>query len=293
MRMIFPGISPTSPSAQPSEIVPAAQSVSVGLLGDRSPAKGAYAWVRVPDALGVGGRVKLQIDRAASAKAGDAQSSEQVQYKVYWGCADQIPEGQPSSIIPAAPAAVALPDKSAAFWPGLQDKPLSEGTDSQGLYTLETNYLGATSVTLGPDQAFLAPIKLVNDPDKIAFSGPIRLQWHPVPRATGYLVTAFGGTKDQSMTWTSSSDPDAGQGIDERAISDEELKSLLARGVLLKTTSCTIPAGVFAGAKGAMITVTAFGRDLIQDRNGIETRVIVRSAASVAVMAQRADSASQ
>lgn len=288
--MVFPGLSPTVtlPGEQPSQVLPVSRSVSVGLFSDRPAAKGTYAWVKTPEGLGAGARVSLQFE-PAGAKAAETQPAAQVTQKTYWGCGDRIPEGQPSSITPAVPAAAMLPDKSTAFWPGLKDKPLPDDAVAQGLYVLETNYVGATTITVGAEQEFLGPIRFITDPDKIALAGPIRIEWSPVPRAVGYLVTAFGGTKDCSVAWTSSSDPDAGYGVDERALSVDELKSLLERGVLLKSTSCTVPAGIFAGSTGAMISVTAFGPDVIQERNGVETRVIVRSSASIAVMAKKTE----
>ena len=67
---------------------------------------------------------------------------------------------------------------------------------------------------------------------------------------------------------------------------EDELKDLVEKRVFLTpdTVSCTIPAAVFAGARGAMITITAFGRDTARTREGIECRVLVRSSASVPVI---------
>lgn len=299
--MIFPGIPPTvsSPGQEPSKVIPATKSVTMGLYSDRQVPSGAYAWVTVPDGLGVGARVPLQIDRkpasAEPPKTDGNKPEQQVTQKTYWGSAEEIPQGQPrvSTSGKAAenkPAVnAALPDKSFAYWPGLRQQPLEGDATAQGAYTLDTNFAGATIATLDSDQAFLPAIQLVSDADKFDLAKRIKIEWNPVPKAVGYLVTAFGGTKDQSITWTSSLDADASVGLDERAIGAEELKSLLDKGVLLppKATSCTIPGGIFAGATGAMISVTAFGHDKIQDANGIETRVLVRSSANVALMAKK------
>ena len=87
------------------------------------------------------------------------------------------------------------------------------------------------------------------------------------------------------MMWVSSANPEwvSGEDLTSKAIPAQEMDKLVKDGVLLPGTarSCTIPAKVFSGATGAMMIVTAFGRDVIQNKDDIETEVIVRSTATI------------
>ncbi len=297
LRMVFPGIAPTADltARDQSGTIPATRSVGISLYSGREAGQSAYAVARIPSGLGLGGRAPLTIDRRASAKepeeavAGAGAKTSHLSQKTYWGCGDSIAQGQPRGTTTSAAASSgfeALPNKSVAYWAGPPRGALPDEAEPRGLYTLDTSFAGATSVSVGADQAFLPAVNIVSDTSKLDLNKPMQIEWGPVAGALGYLVTAFGGTADVSINWTSSADPDAAHGMDARALSDEELGALLGKGVLLPATatSCTIPGGAFSGSLGAMISVTAFGRDKIQEKNGIETRVVVRSNATVALM---------
>lgn len=299
IRMIFPGMAPTVelPGRESEPTIPVTRSVAMGLFSTRELGPDSYAWVRVPAGLGVADRVAMEMDRqrprGESSAADQKTSGSTISQKNYWGCGDEIPQGQPALRTPDQPSGssfqASLPRKSFSFWPGISQKPLRESATVAGLYTLETNYTGATSITLTSEQEFLPTIQMVSDPAGFDFSKPIRIAWQPVPNAVGYLVTVFGGTKDQSVHWSSSSDFDSAEGLGDRAVGEEELKSLLEKGILLpaKETRCTMPAGVLAEANGAMMTITAFGRDLIQEKNGVQTQVVVRSTVTIAMLRKK------
>ena len=295
LRMVFPGIAPTADltARDQSGTIPVTRSVGIGFYSGREAGESAYAVARIPSGLGVGERAPLTIDRRASARepdeGGAGAESSQVSERTYWGCGDSIAQGQPRGTTTSAAASSgfeALPNRSVAYWAGPPRGALPDEAEPLGLYTLDTSFAGATSVSVGADQAFLPAVNIVSDTSKLDLAKPMRIEWGPVAGALGYLVTAFGGTADVSINWTSSADPDAAQGMDARALSDEELGALLEKGILLPATatSCTIPGGAFSGSVGAMISVTAFGRDKIQEKNGIQTRVVVRSNATMALM---------
>jgi hypothetical protein len=118
---------------------------------------------------------------------------------------------------------------------------------------------------------------------KIDLAEPIKLEWKPVPHATGYLLTAFAGNdKNTMVTWTSASDPNA-MDVMNRPLSKKEITKYIEDGILLPPdkTTCRIPAGIFKDVGQPMLMVTAFGTDKAQDKDGITTHVIVRSTATV------------
>lgn len=291
LRMIFPGIAPTVtlPGQEPPKSIPVTCSVTMNLFADRKAPQNAYARVQVPESLKAGKMVKLFIEPGTPAAQSDNAATSTLTQRTYWGSGEEIKPGQPRSTAPQISDAPKLPNQVIAYWPADDNAPKFEEANPQGLYTLDTNFVGATTVTLGPDQTLLGPINVTSETDKLDLTKALEITWKAVPKAVGYLVSAVGGDKDLSINWTSSSDPDAAAGLPDRAIAPDEMKTLLEKGIVLsdKTTSCTIPAGVFSGARGAMISITAFGRDLTQDKNGIQTRVMVRSTANIAVMASK------
>jgi hypothetical protein len=178
----------------------------------------------------------------------------------------------------AAQKMIADADRSHAYWPGTDKKRVDTDSMTPGDYELTTNYCGGTTFSLSNAQNFLAPIELV-DFDKIDLKKSIKVQWKPVPEAKGYLLTAFSGSEDEMIMWTSSEDPDAQMNILNEAITPEQLKKYLDQCILIPAdvTTCSIPAGIFKDAQAPMLMVTAIGADKIQEKDGIETQIVVRS----------------
>lgn len=292
MRLIFPGISPTVdlPGEPPAKVTPATRSVTMLLQSRREAPPDSYAWVRVPAGLGKGSRVTLEIERASADKAPQAPAQPQTAQKTYWGCGETPAEGQPR-LSPPKPESARTGDVSFASWPTARRDTLPDSAKAAGVYTLETSYAGATAVTLGEEQEFLPPVQLAVEASSLNFSKAMEVKWKPVAGAAGYLVTAFGGNEKETIHWTSSSDPDKSAGLEDRALTEDALKSLLEEKIILapETTSCTIPEGIFSGAKGGVITIIAFGRDKVQERNSIQTQVLVRSQLTIPVMAAGSD----
>jgi hypothetical protein len=247
------------------------------------------AEVAVPEGLKVTSPVALLVDLSEKPKPADKQDAKShFVIKTYWGSAKEVPRGQPRTAMSdsvTAPPSDKLPDASYAYWPSLIAKPLEEDASAAGAYTLKTNYCGGTAFTLASDQEFLAPIDLIGIHKKADLDKPIAISWKTVPRAVGYLVTATGGTDLESINWTSSANPDAAAGIEEFPHTRAEIASYVEKKVLLPphAVTCTIPAGAFKGSKSVFVNVTAFGPDMVQVKDGVETRVVVRSTAGIPI----------
>ncbi len=248
----------------------------------------------------MGPKVDLKIDIPAADSKKDETTDvlpklPRITSKLYWGCSETIPAGQPlvssSSEIPESANNAnngkkedenTEPDKSYAYWPGTGSKSIPDGASAAGKYKLNTNYCGETEVTLSPEQDFLPPIKLI-EPAKADLNKAIRLKWKEVKNARGYLLMAYGGNEKESITWTSSADPNAPASIQYRAISEKQMADYIKKGIILppNTTTCVIPEGIFKNSDSVMLSFTAFGADSIQDKDGIQTQVVVRSNASI------------
>lgn len=276
---------------------PVTKSLTMELYSEQLADVQCKAEVIVPSGLRLESPAKLFIDlkRQTSDSESMPKSETAVEAfinKAYWGCFEVAPEGQPkiaksseagSNVSAESRNINALPSSSYAFWPRPDSKPLHENAATPGTYTLKTNYCGNTSVTLEQEQNFLDTIELINVPKKTNLDKAIKVTWKPVSNALAYVVNAYGGSGNVTVDWTSSSDPAATVGIEARPVSKEEIAKLIEKKALLPpdVTSCTIPAGIFRGSWSVFLTVTAIGADKIEIKNGLETRVLVRSVVSV------------
>lgn len=292
-RMIFPGLSPVTPTpgAEPQR-PPATRSLTMDLWSAAGVDSKCRAEVALPEGLKMGESARLTIDHRWRPNGGEAELDTSGVVKTYWGCAEAAPQGQPKvtgGALPAKPDAPdvaradTLPKGSYAYWPTQDAPPLPAEAATSGTYTLTTNYAGGASVTLGEEQAFLDTIDLIGVSRKPDLSKPLKVSWSPVAGAVAYIVDACGGAGAESVNWTSSADPREAEGIDARPLVAEEVAKLIERKVLLPAdaTSCVAPAGIFAGSKSVFLTVTAIGADKVEAKDGVETRVLVRSQVSV------------
>ena len=242
--------------------------------------------------LKIGKTLELNVTPIAAVPAqpsnntGDKEA-EAPKLKVYWGTGTTVAPGEPKTIDTASmdtpaknvtdSAGKAAEPGSYAFWPTPGAPELTNESAAVGVYTLTTNYQGGTSISLDQDQDFLTSVEPTDLGNHIDLGKPITIEWKPVPNAKAYLLTAYGGDSKNTVMWVSSQNPDwvSGEDLASRAIPSDEMNKLIKDNILLpgSATSCTIPEKVFAGAKGAMVIVTAFGRDVVQDKDGIETDV--------------------
>lgn len=294
-RMIFPGIPGASPG--PGQTIdqvktPAIRSINFDLMCDKKALKTARADLKVPAGLGIGDAVKLQIVPGTTVNASDDEAAPKppagFKAMTYWGTGEAIAEGQPKITgADQAPETVTYPNYTTyGQWPGtgpaIEGKEITADSHAPGVYNL-SSFCGDTSVEVTPEQDFLAPVELNKFYQQADLEKPIKIEWKAVPNAVGYLLTAYGGNQQASITWTSSAQPNPPTQIEYMPIKEADLKQYLDNKVLLPadTTSVTIPAGVFKGSDSVFLTIVAVGKDRIVEKDDIETQVMVRSTACV------------
>lgn len=297
--MIFPGISALVPTEQKpaEEPVTSMRSVTFDLASEQSTTQ-PQASVTLPEGLLLGKSAKLQasvVTPPSKSSTEPTQGEEtKVLMKTYWGSSETVQPNQPSvkqdTSSDAAAVAPALSGRNyriLAQWPGIQSDygtvMIKPEASAAGTYTLNSNFTTVTSATVDPEQDFLAPVIISGidkniDPDK-----PVSVQWKSVPNALAYLVVAYGGNAKESITWTAGAEAGASLDVESWAMTREQVAKYIEDKVLLPAdaTSCVIPAKIFKGSTGAMLSITAIGTDKIQEKNGLETQVIVRSMASI------------
>ncbi len=293
-RMIFPGISPTiTLGPQPEQPkIPATKSLTIEAYSNTKATGSSKAQAVLPSGLKLASPTDMVVDRTGLVPPETDKSAGSETYitKTYWGSSEAIQENQPQttksagSIQPAAPEN--LPTASYAYWPPVNAKPLDSGVSAVGDYSITTDFAGSTSIAVDASQDFMGAVQLRRIPHKADMEKPLRIKWKPVANALAYLVTATGGNNTETVVWISSSSPDAPvSNIEYRPLSKDELDKLVQSGALLPATAtnCTIPGGIFTGSRSVLLTVVAIGQDKVELKDGVETRVIVRSIASAPV----------
>ncbi|MCL5105468.1 MAG: hypothetical protein M1133_15345 [Armatimonadetes bacterium] len=290
-RIIFPNVPMTTDASSAPNSSMASKSVTISLSSDKKTAEIPSAQVAVPEGLGMEGPVKLKVEFAEPKKTDEPakdKSADSAKYAsiTYWGSTETVPPGQPKVVTSASDSSATTEPEPAsyAYWPiGYRgEKTPKQDAKATGTYTLTTNYTGGASVTVDPEQEYMAPINVLSPVGSSDLSKPIKVQWEKVPKALGYFVAAYGGNDKGSITWTSSAEPNAADGLEEKAVCKKDLDGYIERKVLLgpDVTTITIPAGIFKTSNSVIITITAFGPDKIQSGD-IESQVIVRSTLSL------------
>ncbi len=281
-RLVFPSIS-TTPEGVEAPKPPVARMINVELASQEAAVSGSKATVTIPESLKLGSSLDLSIDFSAN-----SAKSEPVKFELreYWGSGQNAPATQPKITTSHETGQIddrQIPEKSFAFWPGIGAKPFDSSLDFSGAYALKTNYCGSTSVTLTKDQRFLDPVGVTISPAQPNLDKPIVIKWKPVTGAVGYILRAYGGSKDRSITWTSCAKPDISRNLEFSPVSPTDLEDYIKRGVLIPSyvVSSTIPAGIFKGSSSVMLIVTAIGKDITQTVDDVTSWVLVRSSASV------------
>ncbi len=199
---------------------------------------------------------------------------------LYWGCGETVRPGQPRVVdfATATPAdlvrffqarrATQRGTHSAVgrpVWPSADDTRLvPEGASLAG----EHAFSGA-GVPEGfrfriPAAQDLMPAINLRQQDQ---GGSTKLEWDTLPTARAYFIAGMGGSagaggEAEMVIWTSSEQPDTGFGLLDYQ-TNTAVDRWLKEQVLLapKTTSCTVPKGVFTG-QGAMLRMIAYGNEL-------------------------------
>jgi len=282
-RMIFPAL-PGQEVPKGPQSGPATRSLTMHLYSTQTPSQPKAA-VQLPAGLQLSEDAQMKVVPLPKPET-KTESANKTVYKNYWGSSETIPSGQPSVSLSSALPATQDNYASAAIWPVSKKThdviTIPETASAVGNYKLTTNYAGDTSVALGSEQDFLAPIALTDIGSSVDLEKPIKIEWAKVPNALAYFVVAYGGNTIETITWTAGSQAGADLDVDNTTFSCEEITKLIADKTLLPadTTTATIPAGVFKDSSSVMLIVTAIGTDKVQEEAGIKTQVIVRSTAS-------------
>jgi hypothetical protein len=195
----------------------------------------------------------------------------------YWGCSDTVRAGQPR-VLDFAKTPMedygkfmmgrAVRDTGAkaepghAIWPNEKHKQkIPANASLQGQHALSGEGLPA-SLRFNIEQAQDIMPKL----DLASQGGGANaasVSWQSLPTARAYFLNAMSGSDDEMVIWSSSDVPEPGWGLMDYA-SNANVDKWLKEKVLLPTsqTQCSIPAGIFAKAKGGMVRGIAYGQEL-------------------------------
>jgi hypothetical protein len=196
----------------------------------------------------------------------------------YWGCGEKVKPGQPRVVDFSksgpeewmrfmtgrfAPdrGAKAVPGRS--VWPNERDKqrvPKDASLDGDHAVTGEGVPAGLR-FALREAYDFMPKMNMTAAGDAKA---SVSVGWQQALTAQGYFLSAMGSRGEGEMIiWSSSEQPDPGWGLMDY-MAPAQVKKLIGEKVVLppSTERCAIPAGIFAGAEGAMVRMIAYGPEL-------------------------------
>jgi hypothetical protein len=151
------------------------------------------------------------------------------------------------------------PGRSATYgqWPNEQGGGEPQGS-LVGEHVVRANYAPEIRFTLGPNQDFLAPLRLASDARTPG--GAVQLGWNMVPNATGYVASVLGGGQDTVVAWTSAETQVMPFALPD-FIPPAEAQRLVQSHALLgpQVTACAVPKEVSDAAQHAMVQLVAYG----------------------------------
>ena len=249
-------------------------------LHTRNKPSGTLGSHAIPPALNMGSALPLipvQVERGRSEGEADMERPKG-RLLFYWGCSETVRPGQPRVLdfARAAPDEYSkfmigrfAPDRGAkavagrSVWPNEQDrKRVPANASLNGDHAVSGEGVPAgLRFAIGAAHDFMPKISLSAQGDP---KGPINVGWADVNNARAYFLTAMGAKGEQEMIiWSSSEQPDPGWGLMDY-LPPAQIERLLKEKVILPTSTqrCAIPAGIFAGADGAMVRMIAYGPEL-------------------------------
>ena len=245
------------------------------------------AYHMIPPAMNMGEYLPLlpPVKEAAPAYSGSESSKpERFVIKIYWGCGENVRQGQPRVIDSGkmtgrAGAVMAAfggghgasgrgwtdglkPGWVEALWPNKDDSRQVPGSASLvGGHFLHGNFLPHMRFTMDARHDFMEKLSLKSEKDSLKEAIPIT--WKKVPTAIGYhlMAFAFSDSRKEMIIWTSSENPDinvAGEFLDTPTV-----KKYITSKVIMPADRdrCIIPRGIFDGMDVVMVTGTAWGDD--------------------------------
>jgi hypothetical protein len=257
-------------------------------LGSSQSASGApQAQHDIPPGLNMGPSLPLVTPvRAPAQPAAERDLPEGVQQPkgrmlIYWGCGEKAGPGQPVVIDFANVAAgqrppnlvsrrVSIPagpmfgrSRTYGDWPNQQDsKPVPADGSLKGDHTVKSNYAPEIRFTVDERRDFMPGVALTSS---ATAGGARQVRWGSVAGATGYFMTAFGGSQDgsQVVMWSSSAVQEMGGALMDY-VPPHEVARLIREKVVLppETTECTVPVEVLKAAEVPMMQFIAYGDEL-------------------------------
>ena len=200
---------------------------------------------------------------------------------IFWGCGEHAGPGQPVVIdfasvsadpqrfaglmrgLAVTPMQPPSPGRFATYgeWPNAQsDTSVPPNGSLVGEHVVRGDYAPDIRFTLGPDQDFMAPLRLMRN--ERTSEGAVALAWNPVPTALGYFASAMGGSgQDTMVMWTSSATQAAAFALPDY-LAPAETRRLVAGGQLMdpSRTECQVPQeAVEAMGRGGVVQLAAYG----------------------------------
>ena len=248
-------------------------------LHTRNKPAGTEGTHAIPPAMAMGTSLPLiPVERGAAPRKEREPEKPKGKLLFYWGCGDKVRAGQPRVIdfSKAGPeewgrfmtgrfapdrGAKAVPGRS--VWPNERDQ---QRVPKQALLAGD-HAVGGEGV---PASLRFAVREAHDFMPKINMSAAgeakdsVMVGWQTLAAAQGYFLTAMGARgEDEMIIWSSSEQPDPGWGLMDY-LAPAKVKQLIGEKVVLmpNVERCAIPAGIFAGAEGAMVRMIAYGPEL-------------------------------
>jgi hypothetical protein len=237
----------------------------------------------IPPGMAMGPSLPLRPPPAAAGARREAPDDERTPEKpkarmlVYWGCGSTVRAGQPrvadtekmslaqfgEALRGRAPPERGHLRNAQLRWPNERDaKPVPASASIRGEQFVHGSATPDIRFAIDERHDFLAPFEVAASGDP---AGPVALDWKAIPNAQGYFLQAIGHREStgEMIVWSSSEMQDAGFGL-MTWLPNDFLRRMIEEKVVLPptTTHCEIPAGVFAGAEGAVVQTIAYGDEL-------------------------------
>jgi len=251
-------------------------------LHTRNKPAGTDGTHAIPPGMVMGASLPLiPVERgSAPRKEGEPDEWEKPKGKLlfYWGCGDKVRAGQPR-VIDFAKAGLEewgrfmtgrfAPDRGAKAVPGRSVWPNER---DQQRVPKQASLAGDHAVSgEGVPASLRFAVREAHDfMPKINMSAAgeakdsVMVAWQALAAAQGYFLSAMGARGEEEMIiWSSGEQPDPGWGLMDY-LAPAKVKQLIGEKVVLapNVERCAIPAGIFAGAEGAMVRMIAYGPEL-------------------------------
>ncbi len=215
----------------------------------------------VPEGMRIGPSLPLKGERRGGGTGSQEAERGEGKVLIYWGCGATVAKGQPEVLDIKAMGSRVSPEVAAMarqsrggkggdgetlpprtlWWP-YGDKGFSgipDNASAVGEHQVKASFMEQDiRYTLGKEMDFMEPMNLKASASDLKAAIP--LQWASLPRAKGFNLNAVGAANDKEVIiWMAAKN-----------------RTPMLPG---SQTTCTIPAGIFQKAQGAMVTGEVVG----------------------------------